>query len=70
VAPLQRELAERLAGLLPQMQPAVGHMYFSVFVLTIRREWAGIDRLRLDKFMMLIRKLWGSMFRTLAAAKW
>jgi ribosomal RNA-processing protein 1 len=24
-------------------------------MLTIRREWLGIDRLRLDKFMLLIR---------------
>ena len=33
----------------------VAVMYFRVFLKTMQREWFGIDRLRLDKFMLLIR---------------
>ena len=29
--------------------------YFSAFMLTMRREWSRTDRLRLDKYQMLLR---------------
>ena len=48
----------------------VAHLYFTCFVLTMRREWFGIDRLRLDKFLMLIRKFMCRMFKLLADSKW
>ena len=36
----------------------------------MRREWFGIDRLRLDKFMMLVRKFTKSLFKYLQAQQW
>jgi ribosomal RNA-processing protein 1 len=36
----------------------------------MRREWFGIDRLRLDKYLMLIRKFIAQMFRLLSGSKW
>ncbi|KAK9825507.1 hypothetical protein WJX74_002347 [Apatococcus lobatus] len=53
--PVQKHLAERLAEIISSLQPEVAVMYFRVFLKTMQREWFGIDRLRLDKFMLLIR---------------
>ena len=50
--------------------PQTGFLYFSCFFKTMRREWFGIDRLRLDKYMMLIRKFIAQMFRHLSASEW
>jgi len=47
-----------------------GFLYFSCFLKTMRREWFGIDRLRLDKYLMLIRKFIAQMFRHLSGSKW
>jgi Nucleolar protein,Nop52 len=41
-----------------------------MFLATMRREWFGIDRLRLDKFMMLVRKFMQQMFVHLRNADW
>jgi ribosomal RNA-processing protein 1 len=49
-------------------QVALG--YFRVFLATMRREWFGIDRLRLDKFMMLVRKFMQQTFVHLRNANW
>ena len=48
----------------------VAYLYFTVFLSTMRREWFGIDRLRLDKFMMLVRKFVRALFLYLQAQKW
>ena len=48
----------------------VGFFYFAAFIATMRREWFGIDRLRLDKYLMLVRKLVGSMFGYMHARRW
>ncbi|CAL9764825.1 unnamed protein product, partial [Musa acuminata subsp. burmannicoides] len=50
-----------LAASLPSSSPSprpspLAARYFASFLLTIRREWGGIDFLRLDKFYLLIRK--------------
>ena len=37
---------------------------------TVRREWFGIDRLRLDKFMMLVRKFVQQTFVHLRRLDW
>ena len=50
--------------------PQTGFLYFACFMKTMRREWFGIDRLRLDKYMMLIRKFVAQLLRHLAASKW
>ena len=44
--------------------------YFRVFAATMQREWFGIDRLRLDKFMMLARKFVRDLFSLLRGADW
>lgn len=50
--------------------PQVGWLFYTTFVRTMRREWLGIDRLRLDKFMMLIRKFFAASLRQLQAHDW
>jgi len=44
--------------------------YFRVFFTTMRREWFGIDRLRLDKFMVLVRKVVQQAFVYFRQANW
>lgn len=44
--------------------------YFTVFIHTMRREWFGIDRLRLDKFLMLVRKFVAQLLACMKARKW
>lgn len=36
----------------------------------MRREWFGIDRLRMDKFMMLVRKFLFSLLRRFRQEQW
>lgn len=50
--------------------PQVAFSYFTTFIKTMRREWFGIDRLRLDKFLMLIRVFVAQIFKDMAASKW
>ncbi|KAI3435489.1 hypothetical protein D9Q98_001555 [Chlorella vulgaris] len=69
-ADVQLALAERLAELMNQLPEEVGWMYYVTFLRTMRREWAGIDRLRLDKFMMLMRCVFRSSLRLLQALAW
>ena len=48
----------------------VAAQYFEVFLETMQREWFGIDRLRLDKFLMLVRKFVWQLFVYLQASAW
>ena len=48
----------------------MGWLYYCTFVRTMRREWAGIDHLRLDKFLMLVRKFFAALLRQLQAHGW
>jgi hypothetical protein len=48
----------------------VAFAYFRVFFATMRREWFGIDRLRLDKFLMLVRKFVQQTFVHLRNTDW
>lgn len=48
----------------------VAQQYYTVFIKTLRREWFGIDHLRLDKFLMLIRKFIHQLLRLLQAGQW
>ena len=45
-------------------------MYFQTFMRTMRREWFGIDRLRLDKFLLLVRRFVRALFAHLRAVNW
>eukprot|EP00198_Chlamydomonas_reinhardtii_P000161 XP_001689496.1 predicted protein [Chlamydomonas reinhardtii] len=68
--PVQAELAQRLAAMLTKLNEQTAYLYFTCFLDTMRREWFGIDRLRLDKFLMLIRRFVHQMLLCLKAAKW
>lgn len=45
-------------------------MYFEGFLVTMVREWPSIDKLRLDKFMMLVRHFIRTAFSLLQEHKW
>ncbi|KAK8953305.1 hypothetical protein KSP40_PGU004542 [Platanthera guangdongensis] len=55
-APAQLELINRLAFILSSLPPPLAGNYLEAFLITIRREWSGIDFFRLNKFYLLIRK--------------
>ncbi|CAL8467083.1 g6619 [Coccomyxa elongata] len=67
---VQAELAERLAAILPMLSGEGALLYFKVFAKTMQREWFGIDKLRLDKFMMLVRKFLHQLFVHLQEGGW
>ena len=69
--PVQRELAERLAGLINVCpnQDQTEH-FIRAFYRTMQREWGGIDRLRMDKFYNLIRCFQRETFVYLAKSHW
>ncbi len=48
----------------------VALLYFQVFMRTMQREWFGIDHLRLDKFLMLVRRFVRALFMHLRARNW
>ncbi|CAN0901299.1 Ribosomal RNA processing protein 1 homolog B [Linum grandiflorum] len=68
--PAQTHLIDRLTSLLPVLDLPLSAHYFSVFLLTMRREWPGIDFLRLDKFYLLIRRFFRSLFLLLKKNSW
>ena len=67
---LQAALAERLSELLLQLPEQVALLYYAASLKTLRREWFGIDHLRLNKFLMLIRKFLNQTLRLLQASSW
>ena len=44
--------------------------YFKIFARTMQREWFGIDKLRLDKFMMLARRVLHQVYAHLQKTGW
>ncbi|CAL1414025.1 unnamed protein product [Linum trigynum] len=68
--PAQAHLIDRLASLIPTLDSTFSAHYFSVFLLTMRREWSGIDFLRLDKFYLLMRRVFRSVFLMLKKNSW
>ncbi|XP_022868005.1 ribosomal RNA-processing protein 1 homolog, partial [Olea europaea var. sylvestris] len=69
-APNQLALVNRLTSLFLILEFPVSFQYFSKFVLTLRREWPGIDRLRLDKFYLLIRRFMRTLFELMKLKQW
>jgi hypothetical protein len=69
-AAVQAALAERLSEMVLQLPEQVSLLYYIVFIKTLRREWFGIDHLRLDKFLMLVRKFSLQVLKLLQAADW
>jgi ribosomal RNA-processing protein 1 len=68
--PVQSHLIDRLSSLLLRLHLPLSLRYFSVFLLTMRREWPGIDALRLDKFYLLIRRFLHHCFAFLKSNSW
>ncbi|KAK8683992.1 hypothetical protein V6N13_040030 [Hibiscus sabdariffa] len=68
--PAQFDLIEKLSSVLLKLEPGLSLRYFSVFLLTMRREWTGIDKLRLDKFYLLIRRFLNRFFVMLKKSSW
>ncbi|KAI9829701.1 MAG: hypothetical protein M1826_005444 [Phylliscum demangeonii] len=67
---VQQTLASDLAGLV-QILPAGNVLPFlEAFWTTMAREWHAIDRLRMDKFMLLVRGYLHASFRYLGAQGW
>ncbi|KAI9014975.1 nucleolar protein,Nop52-domain-containing protein [Gaertneriomyces semiglobifer] len=67
---IQQHLANRLASLVLQLPPKVAIGYLDGFWKTICSEWWGIDRLRLDKFYLLLRKFHFYAFQYLEQSQW
>ncbi|KAJ6575290.1 Nop52-domain-containing protein [Mycena capillaripes] len=68
---VQQALASELAELLLTMTSVSSSLSFlSGFWEATVREWNGIDRLRLDKYYMLVRRFVNATFRLLGRSKW
>ncbi|KAL0346040.1 UNVERIFIED_CONTAM: Ribosomal RNA processing protein 1B [Sesamum radiatum] len=68
--PNQLALINRLTNLFLSLQPSLSLEFFRGFLVTLRREWPGIDRLRLDKFYLLIRRFVKALFELMRLRKW
>lgn len=68
---VQEELANSLSNLIHSLKDNLGVcMFVDCFFQTMGREWHGIDRLRLDKFYMCVRRFLRELFRYLKDANW
>ncbi|KAI3444172.1 hypothetical protein Pfo_000837 [Paulownia fortunei] len=68
--PNQLALINRIVNLFLSLQPSISLKFFRGFLVTLRREWPGIDRLRLDKFYLLIRRFMRGLFDLMRLRKW
>ncbi|KAG8372368.1 hypothetical protein BUALT_Bualt12G0059000 [Buddleja alternifolia] len=68
--PNQVALIDRYISLFLSLQCSVALDFFRGFLVTVRREWTGIDRLRLDKFYLLIRRFVKALFELMRLRKW
>ncbi|PWW78814.1 Nop52-domain-containing protein [Tuber magnatum] len=66
----QQRLVLDLAGLLDSMETKNAGLFLEAFWITIAREWNGVDVLRMDKFLLLVRGYLASSFRYQHARKW
>lgn len=66
----QEELNEELAKMMGTMSAENAHLYFFAFVTVMRREWARVDKHRLDKFLALTRAMVRENFQRMRARKW
>lgn len=69
-AHVQGDLINKLAGIMESLDAETSLAFFEVFLTTMRREWNGIDRLRLDKFYRLLRQFLVRVFTLLQKSKW
>jgi len=68
---VQEELAENISSFVSCFKSQESSLLFiKSFLLTMGREWVGIDRWRTEKFMMLTRRFLRSAFKFLSASSW
>uniref|UniRef100_A0A915AH85 Uncharacterized protein n=1 Tax=Parascaris univalens TaxID=6257 RepID=A0A915AH85_PARUN len=68
---LQEELADNIASLITLFageQQSV--LFMKCMLLSLSNEWHLVDRWRMDKFLMLMRRLLRALFKHLRAKKW
>ncbi|KAL1629868.1 hypothetical protein SLS56_005137 [Neofusicoccum ribis] len=66
----QQQLATDLADLIFIMPLDAALDFLAAFWKTMAREWVGIDRLRMDKFLFLVRQYLNASFRLVARQRW
>merc|ERR1712039_297342 len=66
----QISLANDLSSLVLKCPKKASLTYFGSFLSIINQKWFTIDKLRLDKFMMLVRKFMISMFVVFSCEHW
>ncbi|KAF4020651.1 hypothetical protein G4228_012604 [Cervus hanglu yarkandensis] len=68
---LQEELGRTISQLVHAFQTTEAqHLFLQTFWQTMNREWPGIDRLRLDKFYMLMRMVLHEALKALQMQGW
>ncbi|XP_030376750.1 ribosomal RNA processing protein 1 homolog [Scaptodrosophila lebanonensis] len=69
---VQEDLAEQLGQMVDSFSGNTdcSLAYFSAFMRTMCQEWFGIDQWRMDKFLMLVRRMLRYMLRLLKQNKW
>ncbi|XP_077094577.1 uncharacterized protein rrp1 isoform X2 [Siphateles boraxobius] len=68
---LQEELSTKISRLLHSFQTLDSQLlFFKAFLQTMKREWTGIDRLRMDKFFQLVRFVFREVFEMLKRRQW
>ena len=69
----QEELAEKISGMVHCFEaspPDTAVAFMSGFFATLGREWTGLDRFRMDKFMMLARRFLRQTFVFAKKSDW
>ncbi|XP_050300485.1 ribosomal RNA processing protein 1 homolog isoform X2 [Anthonomus grandis grandis] len=54
---VQEDCAENISNLIHSFEFDEAMQFFKIGLITLQNEWVGIDQLRLDKFLMLVRRL-------------
>uniref|UniRef100_A0A8C6TSQ7 Ribosomal RNA processing 1 n=1 Tax=Neogobius melanostomus TaxID=47308 RepID=A0A8C6TSQ7_9GOBI len=68
---LQEELSTQISGLVHHFHSFSAQLlYLQTFLTTVKREWTGIDRLRMDKYFQLVRFMFRQMFEVLQRSEW
>ncbi|XP_029386784.1 ribosomal RNA processing protein 1 homolog B isoform X2 [Echeneis naucrates] len=68
---LQAELSKQISTLIHSFHDSDGQfLYLESFLQTFKREWTGIDRLRMDKFFQLVRFMFRQTFELLKKTNW